>query len=105
MRISSLCKGIAIAAAILVTPLSAHASRCDGVYEQTLNDCRANKAAQCDNARHEARRACHSGSRYDCRNARRISDNVCAPRGCRSQAESARHACFRDRRHHRGYYR
>ena len=106
MRTSTLWKGIVLAAAIMVTPLSAmaqyHGGRCDRIYEDTIQNCRAARAQQCENSRHDARRACRSGSRYDCRNARQISDNVCSARGCRSQAEAERRACFRERGGHRG---
>lgn len=102
MRFSSLCKGVALAAAIFVLPFSANASRCDGVYHQAYNDCKAARASQCNQARHDARRACRYEGRHNCHSAKRNADSICSARGCRSQAESARSACYANRHHH-GY--
>ena len=107
MQKLALWKGIALLAAIMITPISAiaqHQGRCDRIYEETLNNCRTAKAEQCDRARHDARRTCHSSSRHNCYSAKKLADNVCSPRGCRSRAEAEQRSCLRGRHHQRRGY-
>ena len=109
MHASTLLKCIALAAAVVITPITANAQyqhgggQCDVVYQRAFDNCRANHVNACDESRRDARRTCRYGNRMRCIDASRRSDAICAARGCRNRAENARAACFNN--HRRGYQR
>ena len=105
-RFNGLKKILFLASVLLLPALSFAQGRCDGVYDQVRESCRAEKAQRCGEARQMAHRACDPrGERSRCGYYRERATSICEAKShCTDRAERAADRCRAERRrNHDGY--